>query len=411
MGVVVRPDPARPGLFEVVAHAKGIIKNKSGRRKFRGFTERGADEAAALIKLFLLQGIDPAEGLKASRPGPGAPPPGMDHDGPTFEELAHQVLADWRGEDFKHRTFKGYESLIRTRLIPHFGKMPLGEIDAVALDAYFRDMRTAGRSHSTVRNHRSLLNCLFEEAAERGLIEANPMPPASRRGRGRAARRKKERPHWKSAQLAAGLEAARKLEPELLPLVALMGLAGLRLSEARGLRWEDLSFAARSITVRRTLSVDGVLEEVTKTGEVRQVDVGSALAGILEEHRLGEMEEGRGRPGDHIVQPPYKLIYRSWKRLLEASGLPTIDVMHLRHSFGFIHLRELRSPIQYVQRQMGHRSITVTVDTYGHAEIDSDLALADRMLEGERTAGGAPKRPVDAPKSAARPGIPAKAGS
>jgi len=54
-------------------------------------------------------------------------------------------------------------------------------------------------------------------------------------------------------------------------------------------------------------------------------------------------------------------------------------VHDLRHSFATIHLYEHHTPIQYVSEQLGHASIKITVDTYGHPRQGNNITLADQM--------------------------------
>ena len=54
-------------------------------------------------------------------------------------------------------------------------------------------------------------------------------------------------------------------------------------------------------------------------------------------------------------------------------------VHDLRHSYATIQLYEHHAPIQCVSEQLGHASITITVDTYGHPRQGTSIALADRL--------------------------------
>jgi integrase len=51
----------------------------------------------------------------------------------------------------------------------------------------------------------------------------------------------------------------------------------------------------------------------------------------------------------------------------------------LRHSYATIRFYEHHAPIQYASEQLGHASIKITVDTYGHPRQGTSIALADRL--------------------------------
>ncbi len=82
----------------------------------------------------------------------------------------------------------------------------------------------------------------------------------------------------------------------------------------------------------------------------------------------------------------YDRLCAAFQRLHRVLNLRPIRFYDLRHSWGTIHLRELRSPIQWVSRQMGHNTIALTADLYGFTDIDSDLGLANRLGGKDRVA-------------------------
>jgi integrase len=74
------------------------------------------------------------------------------------------------------------------------------------------------------------------------------------------------------------------------------------------------------------------------------------------------------------------LSFRKWvfEGLLEAAKLRRIRFHDLRHTFASLLLQQGESP-QYVKEQMGHHSIQVTVDIYGHLILGSNKQAVDRL--------------------------------
>jgi len=60
-------------------------------------------------------------------------------------------------------------------------------------------------------------------------------------------------------------------------------------------------------------------------------------------------------------------------------GLRVNRIHDLRHSYATIQPYEFHAPIQYVSEQLGHSSIKITVDTYGHPRQGTSIALADQL--------------------------------
>src|SRR5262249_35256520 len=137
--------------------------------------------------------------------------------------------------------------------------------------------------------------------------------------------------------------------------------------------WDDIDFAEREIRVERAVFA----REITtpKTGHGRTVDMSKQLAEGLrrlqaarkaDKLRRGLQElspwvfpSSTGTPLDHAN------VEKAFKRVLKAAELPMHFTPHcLRHTFASLLLQQGASPA-YVQRQLGHASIQLTVDTYG----------------------------------------------
>ena len=67
------------------------------------------------------------------------------------------------------------------------------------------------------------------------------------------------------------------------------------------------------------------------------------------------------------------------RRVCALAGLRITRIHDLRHSYATIQLYEHHAPIQYVSEQLGHASIKITVDTYGHPRQGTSIALADQL--------------------------------
>jgi integrase len=138
-------------------------------------------------------------------------------------------------------------------------------------------------------------------------------------------------------------------------------------------------------------------EGSTKSGRKRMVDLSQQLAAELDAiaRRRPELAMARGwRPVPPWVfvtsnGTPYaqRFVERDFQRVLVAAGLmasgdPAPFSPHaLRHTFATLHLLHAtdRNVIQYVQQQLGHSSIKMTVDTYGSWIRLRDPAAADRL--------------------------------
>ena len=132
----------------------------------------------------------------------------------------------------------------------------------------------------------------------------------------------------------------------------------------------------------------------TKSGLSRRVDM-NVLCHLEVDRKAETLRQGwpavppwvfcntAGSPLDPSV------VSRAFKRVLKAAGLPPHHSPHsLRHTFASLLLQQGES-IQYVQRMLGHASITLTVDTYGKWLPMGNKAAVDRLDEGSAEQAGA----------------------
>ncbi len=145
--------------------------------------------------------------------------------------------------------------------------------------------------------------------------------------------------------------------------------------------------------VQRTLS-HGKLT-TPKSGKSRRVDMSSQLTetfkALLVERKKETLQHGWGEVPQWVFisnerNPIDQANFhnRVWRKLLAKAGLRYIRVHDLRHSFASLLIQNGES-LAYVKEQMGHHSITITVDTYGHLVPGGNKAAVDR-LDGLETA-------------------------
>jgi integrase len=92
---------------------------------------------------------------------------------------------------------------------------------------------------------------------------------------------------------------------------------------------------------------------------------------------------------------------RVWPKLLEKAGLRHLRIHDLRHTFASLLIQQGESLV-YVMEQMGHNSIRVTVDIYGHLVPGGNKAAVDRLDQAvsENAVSTGPKRTLSAPTEA-----------
>ena len=232
-------------------------------------------------------------------------------------------------------------------------------------------------STKTINNSLVVLRVALGHAVEDGLIARNPAAstPGARQ-RIKLPREHKEMDYLRLNEIPRYLDAC---SDHYRPLAELLIATGLRISEALDLTWADVDLdemALHVLSSRKRAPAGGEISGSTKGDRFRSVEFGPRLRGILMDLRARQGERSAADP--HLqpvfVGPRGGRVNRSvvttdrHKPALRGAGLRTSLRLHdLRHTAAASWLAS-GLPLIYVQRQLGHKSITTTEEKYGHLE-------------------------------------------
>ena len=309
-----------------------------------------------------------------------------------LEEYAPKWLQIKQAE-VKPSTLTSYEYALRVHILPDLGKHQLGKLTREAIKAFLGKKNEAGLSRDTVRVLHATLRALLEEAVESGIVPVNVARRAGKFVKGKADRGEKIQ-FFSRDELALFLETAKSEALAYYPLFLCLARTGLRIGEAIGLQCGDLDFAGFGIEVRRNI-VKGKVG-TPKNGRTRRVDMSQQLAQVLRGEianrkaqllRLGKsadelgnlwlFQSGAGGPLDDSK------VRKVLARLLVKAGLPRRNLHSLRHSFASLLIQNGES-LAYVRDQLGHSSIQITVDTYGHLVPGGNRRAVNRLDDGNK---------------------------
>jgi integrase len=312
---------------------------------------------------------------------------------PTFNNYADGWLKNYAQIECKTSTAQGYEGVLEQYLRPRFGKKILDEIRRDDVRALINDLISKDLSRNTIRNALCVIRGLFNYAIEEGLIESNP---ASRLGR---FTRSAKNPEAKgialtSLEVRQFLKAAQEIFPDYHPLFLMAVRGGLRRGELVSVQWGDVQLGTDDNDSERFILVQHnyVRREhtTTKSKKSRRVDLSRELRRVLVELRDKRLLEaylkGKNDISDELVfrsphgviLDPDNLYHRIFLPVLAKAGIRRIRLHDLRHTFGSLLLQNGAS-IVYVKEPMGHSSIQVTVDTYGHLIPGANVCFVDRL--------------------------------
>ncbi len=324
----------------------------------------------------------------------------------TFGEYKEQWLRTYASTYLKGSTVKMYETCLKNYL-GRFDRVVLTKITRNMVKELIAEQIKSGLSHSTVRNMiaplRTILNQAIEDKAG-GLISN----PAARVGKfNKRKDTTKEINPLTREELTVFVNGVKEKMPHYYPLFLCAPRTGIREGELVVLKYSDVDFNRRFIEVRRNLSNGKITSP--KSGKTRRVDMSIQLTNVLDEllakRKAGalkrELEKPRGERRDGSVVLNEVLdewifidnkedrldthdVRRLFYRALNLAGIRRIRFHDLRHSFASLLLQQGESLV-YVKDQLGHSSIRITVDTYGHLVPGSNRQAVDRLDDMEES--------------------------
>jgi integrase len=317
------------------------------------------------------------------------------HTAPSRSPTVAEAVADWlaRGEieQLERATLKQYREL-GAHIEQYLGALRLAELTTPGINA-FRDTLCRIMSRSMARKILTGLKGVLAEAQRRGLVAQNVAVSVTvgpdRRKAGIESGLDFPTPDEIQRILAAANERAR-------PFLVTAALTGLRASELRGLRWTDVDLKRGEIHVRQRADRYGTLGRPKSRAGQRTVPIGPMVVNVLKTWRLASNSRNlvfptrTGLPIDHSnlerrMFAPAQIA----AGVVTADGKPKYSLHALRHFYASwcINRRAdggLELPLKVVQHRLGHASIQITADRYGHlfprGDDGAELADAERLL-------------------------------
>ncbi len=307
-----------------------------------------------------------------------------------------------RGRDgrdpVERHTLRSYESHVRLHINPVIGDKLLVSLTAPDVAA-FRDQLLDTISRSMAKKVISSLKAILSEAQKRGLVSQNVAQTVSV---STASRHKQRIEIPSKTEIREALQMARELKANNQPHVAKAWRryypflqtavsTGMRASELRGLYWSHVDMGEGVITVCQRADENGIIGPVKSGAGRRSIRISPSLVTVLKEWRLT-------CPPGNLVFPNYQgkvenhanMRTRCWyslskrcgllKQVVGSQGKKTVAKYNfhaLRHFHASMLIASDATPKE-IQVEMGHSSIQVTFDIYGHLFPENDVERTAR---------------------------------
>ncbi|HEX2063260.1 MAG TPA: tyrosine-type recombinase/integrase [Acidimicrobiales bacterium] len=312
---------------------------------------------------------------------------------PTLQRTKFGEWAEeWRASivHLEPNTIAFYDTMLRHHVLPAFAERAVGTIDQAVMRRFVAELVAAGAGARTVQGAFQTVRHVMTTAQGSGAIKANPCDRVKLPRLGQ-----RECVFLTPEQV---LELADAIRPPYGVLVTFAAYSGLRAGEIGGLRVGRLDLLRRQVAVVEALKdVNGRLSfGPTKNHGRRTVRLPPFLCELLG----GYLADRANRANDLVFAAPeggplqHRVFYRRYFRpAIEAAGLPAAVRFHdLRHTCAAFLIAQGAHPRAIMER-LGHSSITVTLNTYGHLFPSLDEALTDGLEATYRTSVKTRTRP------------------
>ena len=303
-----------------------------------------------------------------------------------YAEMTFRQFVESRWKKYtvsaKHQpsTLDCYGSLIKHRLLPHFGDKRLRSITPSHISDFLEGLE-AQVAANTLQSLYSLLRLMFDIACEYDLIERSPV--RSKLHRPETA--KVEKPTLRAAEIRAIL--GKMVNPQERLFTLLIAVTGIRLGEGLALRWMDFNAVGLELQVNHTLYRKQLKQPKTKESR-RAIRLAPAIAQLFVSHK----EQSSFQAADDFIfchadgRPLNPLTLRSHlHNAMNAAGIKPIARKHgyhiFRHSAGSLIYARSRD-LKLVQGTLGHSNINTTSDIYVHLD-DKVKGEGTEILAGE----------------------------
>jgi len=327
----------------------------------------------------------------------------------TFKQYAEWWLENCAKGEIKESTHEEYEAVLKNHLYPAFGSKRMGKINRKALREFATEKRNVGLSRSTIRNIIGVMRAIYNQAIDDEDLIFNPAGNIGKLNKKRNreaqqgnAKEIKKLNTLNKKEIALFLEETREKMPHYFPLFLCAFRTGLREGELIALKPMDIDFNGRFLEVCRTYYRGRI--STPKDNEARKVDMSLQLTNVLDElvaqkkveALKQEMEKSPGerRKTEEVIcevmeswlfttpegtqLDPDNMRKRVFYRLLDLAELRRVRFHDARHTFATL-LIEQGESLAYVRDQLGHSSIQITVDTYGHLVPGGNKQAVDRL--------------------------------
>lgn len=295
-----------------------------------------------------------------------------------------EFLESWlrNRANLKPETRRNYQGAITNRIKPEIGNLKVATITPATIENLYQKLDAKGYKAGTLNVTHAVLSSAFADAFRLNLLPRNPMDRVKK-----VTKRTIPTRHIPQSD-AERIYAYSTKDPYTHARIELGIYMGLRPGEVFGLKWDDISYTAKTITIERQVQRvkgSGLVFQSVKTGDVRTIPLSDAQIAILQRHQVNQMALSPSlRSVDNLVFPNSKgkkmdpkRDHKSWKDLLRAAGVKTNYTRYQMRKTAFTNLAVSGVDLRTIMEISGHKQVSTLINSYVHPTTESMRAAMD----------------------------------
>jgi len=310
-----------------------------------------------------------------------------------------EFLTDWinlSSGRLQPSTIDGYMKMVNGRITEFFGNsgITIGDLAGEDLNDFYAYLEDSGLSGASALRYHGLIHAAFSYAVKKELIDDNPCDHADH------PKRERYRASFYSEDELRDLLIAARESPIYIP-VMLAAYYGLRRSEALGLKWSNIDFQSKTISISHKVieaNVDGKyqakgFDRMKNQSSNRTLPLIEDVENELLYHRQQQSMNAAVLRGaychdcdDYVCTDATGQLMRpnfisvQFGKLLKDNGFRHIRYHDLRHTCASLLLKN-GIPMKAIQEWLGHSTFEVTANIYAHLDYSSKESSAAKMAQ------------------------------
>lgn len=309
-------------------------------------------------------------------------------DKTTFKEIANLWFESYQNT-VKPTTAKNLEFKLNAMIRDYFKDIQISDITVVFCQDLFLKL---SKRYVMYASYASILNRIMKYAVLLDIINTNPLDKVIKP---KSKEVKKKDNCYTKDELNKFLSVAKKDSSQVFYILShTIAYTGMRIGEALALKWSDINFTDKTISINHTLvTVDGkkVLQTPKTKASKRIISVDQYTLKLLKEWQLEQKKAffKLGKPylhGDNFIfTNSFGELYFSneirkiMSRLIKRNGLKPISPHGLRHTHASLLFESGIQPKEISDR-LGHTNIKTTLDLYTHINDNQRSSAVDKFI-------------------------------